>query len=444
MRLPRPRSLAAQMALLLGIALLVAQLANFALILNERQKLSLAQIEGPAINRFADIAADLARADPSFGRLIVVDASRPGARFRVQAGTVVHDAIRDAAVERRLRSALTERNLPLSDVRAGTATRQRAGPRGRTRDTQFLILSVRQPDGRWLNGRIVTPRRDPWLVGRLGAATLLLYLIVLGATVWLAWRIARPLRDLTLAANSFGGRSPAAPVRPRGPDDLRRAIEAFNAMNVRLLALLDEKDRMLGAIGHDLRTPLASLRIRVEGLEPEEERAAAVAKIEEMTAMLQNILDLARSGRARDDARPTDITALVETVVEEFRELGRDVTLLDSGRHVAPVAAGLLKRAVGNLIDNAVKYGGSARVTVTAAVAGIEIRVADDGPGIPEAERERVFEAFYRIEESRNRATGGSGLGLAIARSIAEGQGGTLVLRAGEPRGVVAVLTLPA
>jgi signal transduction histidine kinase len=309
---------------------------------------------------------------------------------------------------------------------------------------QFLMLSVRQPDGRWLNGRIVTPRRDPWLVGRLGAATLLLYLIVLGATVWIAWRIARPLRDLTLAANSFGGRSPAPPVRPRGPDDLRRAIEAFNAMNVRLLALLDEKDRMLGAIGHDLRTPLASLRIRVESMEPDAERVAAIAKIEEMTAMLQNILDLARSGRAREDSRPTDLTALAETVVEEFRALGHDVALDPSGRHVAVVTPGLLKRAISNLVDNAVTYGGNARVAVAAVAGGVEIRVADEGPGIPAEERERVFEPFYRMEASRSRATGGSGLGLAIARSIAEGLGGTLELRAAAPHGLVAVLTIAA
>jgi signal transduction histidine kinase len=444
MRLPRPRSLAAQMALLLGVALLVAQLANFALILNERQKLSLAQIEAPAIDRFADAAADLAQAQPGFRRMIAADASHRGARFRLAPRSAVADDLRDASLERRLREALVERGLAPVAVRAGTATVQWTGRRGQARAMQALTLSAAQSDGQWLNARIMTPRRDSWLVVRLGAATLLLYLIVLGATIWIAWRIARPLRDLTLAADSFGGRAPASPVAARGPDDLRRAIEAFNAMNLRLLALLDEKDRMLGAIGHDLRTPLASLRIRVETMEPEEERTAAIAKIAEMTAMLENILDLARSGRAREAARPTDLTALSETVVEEFRALGHNVALAPSARQVAAVQPGLVRRAIGNLVDNAVKYGGGAVVAVAAGPTGIEIRVADEGPGIAPEERARVFEPFYRIDASRNRGTGGSGLGLAIAKSIVEGQGGTLELHAAVPHGLVAVLTLPA
>ena len=442
----KQRSLAAQMAMLLGVALLVAQLFNFALILNERQKLSLAQIEAPAINRFADVAGDLAQTAAGYQPLVIADASHRGARFRIDRASNVADAVRDPRLETRLRSALATTGIAPADVRAGitAAPVRNARQRARGRAVQVLQLSIRQRDGRWLNGRLLTPRRDPWLVARLGVATLLLYLIVLGATTWLALRLARPLRELTRAAERFGGREQPAHVASRGPADLRRAIEAFNAMNVRLLSLIDEKDRMLGAIGHDLRTPLASLRIRIETMEPKDEREAAIAKINETTALLEDILVLARSGRAREEAKPTDIAALVELLVDDERALGRDVTLAAANRVVAPVLARPLRRAIANLIDNAVAYGERARVEIVAMAGAVEIRIADDGPGVPADETERVLQPFYRLEGSRSRETGGSGLGLAIARDVAESHGGRLELRPGQPRGLVAVLVIPS
>jgi signal transduction histidine kinase len=256
-------------------------------------------------------------------------------------------------------------------------------------------------------------------------------------------RLARPLRDLTRAANAFGGRTEPVAVPVRGPSDLRSAIEAFNAMNRRVLGLVDEKDRMLGAIGHDLRTPLASLRIRVESMEPEEDREAAIAKIAELTAMLEDILVLARSGRAREESRAIDLAALAEVVVEECRDLGQPVEFTDSARLVATAQPMLLRRALRNLIDNAVKYGGNARVAVHAEGDEALLRVEDDGPGMTPGEIARSTEPFYRLEASRNRETGGSGLGLAIARAIAESHGGRLDIRQRRPNGLAATIILP-
>jgi signal transduction histidine kinase len=440
----RPRSLAAQIAWLLGIALLVAQLVNLALILNERQKLSLARNETPAVTRFADIASDLAAARPEFHAALLADASHRGARFEMAAGSGVAEAARLATTEERLTRALAQNGVPLSEVRAAHETApHRAGARGRRRrDVQILRLAVRRPGGEWLIGEMLTPRRDPWFAARLAAATLLLYLIVLAPTIWLATRIARPLRNLTRAAEGFGGRTDPAPVPAEGPADLRVAIAAFNAMNARVVGLIDEKDRMLGAIGHDLRTPLASLRIRIESMEPADERAAAVAKIEEMTAMLEDILVLARSGRAREETRTMDVAALAEAVVEEYGDRGQPVRFLPSPRAVGDVQPTLLRRALRNLIDNAVLYGGSAEVAVFARGDTIDLQVSDNGPGIVAAEMERVLQPFYRIEESRNRATGGSGLGLAIAKSVAESHGGTLRLAPASSTGLIATLAL--
>ena len=437
-----PKSLAGQMAALIGLALLIAQLANFALILNEREKLSLAQNEAPALSAFARTASDVAEAQPEFRDAVAIDASRRGARFAIGEMRTIAEKDREKALEARAKAALADAGVATEDIHAtrkaaaGDTRRSRAG-------SQMLRLETATPDGRWLSARIYTPRRDPLLPARLATATALLYLIVLGASVWIAIRIARPLRDLKRAADHFHGKGEPVEVTPRGPEDVRRAITAFNAMNRRVVDLIDEKDHMLGAIGHDLRTPLASLRIRIESMDPEDDRVAAVAKIEEMTAMLEDILVLARSGRAREDGRPTDVSALAEALADEFADLGQPVTFSRSPRAVAPVQAALLRRGLRNLIDNAVAYGGSATVSVEDIGARIAIRVVDSGPGIPGDEIGKVLRPFYRIEGSRNRATGGSGLGLAIARNIAEQHGGSLTLTANEGGGLVAAIMIP-
>ncbi|WP_420139667.1 sensor histidine kinase [Sphingomonas sp.] len=436
------------MALLLGFALLVAQLANFALILNERQKLSLARTEGPAIATFAAVADDYGDAAPIFRKAVIEDQSRRGARFAAAATSGIADKDRDAALESQLRTALIKAGAPAQAIRAARGGDAQISLRtGRRRDfppdLQLLRFATRQQDGSWLTARIATAKRDPLLAVRLGAATVLLYLLVLGATIWIAIRIARPLRNLTRAAIRFQGRGDPISVPSRGPSDVAQAIEAFNAMGQRMTRLLDEKDHMLGAIGHDLRTPLASLRIRIETMEPAEERDAAIAKVMEMTAMLEDILVLARTGRARESARDVDLTALAEAVVEEYREMGQPVTLGPSTRQVASVQPDLVRRALRNLIDNAVKYAGGAAVTVEAADGGILLSVADTGPGIPAEARDRVMRPFQRLEDSRNRDTGGAGLGLAIATSVAESHGGRLILADNHPKGLKASIRLP-
>lgn len=439
-----PRSLAGQMALLIGGALLIAQLFNFGLILNERQKLSLARSEGPAITRFAAAVADYLQAAPERRPLVLEEASRRGARFSVDARPRVRDGgARNLSAEDRLRRELAAIDVPVSDARAAVRTQIRRGPGPEFR-MEVLLLSAELESGKWLNARVLLPPRDPLLTARLVLATIVLYLIVLGAALFVARRLSRPLQDLTRAAEQFGGRTAPAPVAPRGPQDLRRAIEAFNAMNSRVLALLDEKDRMLGAIGHDLRTPLAAMRIRVESMEPQEDRARMIASIEEMTAMLEDILVLARSGRAREQARDMDVAALCDALCEDYADLGHAVEMLPSGRAVAPVQSSLLRRAVRNLIDNALKYAGSAQVQVRRQGDMVEIVVQDSGPGLPPDEIERVLEPFYRVEASRNRETGGSGLGLAIARAIAESHGGGLHLANRAEGGLAVTLRLPA
>jgi signal transduction histidine kinase len=445
-----PSSLLGQMLLLIGAALLVAQAVNFAFILNEQQKLSLARSEGPAIGRFTQAASVIAATAPS-GRPLLLSAHRtgPAAAYRLVPQSVIdrQGLRRDARIEARLAASLREARVPVRSVRAASplgVARMHGPPGHRHHEARrSLLLAAQLDDGSWLDARFDAPRADRWLIHRLVLATAMLFVLVFGAAWWIARRLARPLRDLTRAAEGFQGHSPAEPVTPRGPSDLRRAVEAFNAMNRRTLALLDEKDRMLGAIGHDLRTPLASLRIRAENMGPEEERERLVATVEEMAATLEDILTLARTGRAREPVRPVDVAALADAVVEEFRELGRPVAFAASPRAVLSVQPNLLRRALRNLVDNAVAYAGAAAVTVEERPGRIEIRVEDDGPGIPPDRLEEVLDPFRRLESSRNRDSGGAGLGLAIANAVALAHGGRLELSNRPEGGLRASLMLP-
>lgn len=337
---------------------------------------------------------------------------------------------RIVGVEVRLEEVLWDEGLT-AKVRAAMVA-----PKGRAADGRARATGA--PPGGAARRRALARGPDRHAAARPAAyrpargGDLLVYAIVLGGSVWIALRLARPLGDLTRAAESFCGRRPPPPLEPGGPEDLKGAMAAFNTMNARLVALLDERDRMLGAIGHDLRTPLALLRIRLEEMTPKQEREAAIAKLTEIGDMLEDIIALARSGQACEGARIVDLSALVGALVEE--------------RRVAAIQPGLVRRAVDNLLDNAVRYAGSARVSVRHHADGVAIEVADDGPGIPPDELERVLEPFHRLEGSRGRHTDGSGLGLAIARSVAQSRGGRIEFAPALPLGreLRATLILPA
>jgi signal transduction histidine kinase len=200
---------------------------------------------------------------------------------------------------------------------------------------------------------------------------------------------------------------------------------------------------MLGAIGHDLKTPLAALRVRIESVEDDAEREKMAATIEDIRRTLDDILSLARVGRPTDPLEPTDLKALVCSVVEEFEDMGEPVTFDADERIVVALRATWLRRAMRNLISNAVRYGRKAEVSLRREGGDAVVTVRDEGPGIPEADLARMVEPFARGEGSRNRGTGGAGLGLAIARAIAEQHGGRLVLANRAEGGLEVELRLP-
>ncbi len=421
MRRFHPQSLAGQMALLFAAALLAAQLVSFGYILLQRHEFTRAQIDAPAITRFTSTAADVTQAANEFQELVLDDASRRGAHYELgDVSSVGNGLSRREDTEERLKQSLENAGVHVKGIRAATDPSPQISKEARRRHFDVMLLSAQLPSAKWLNARLIIPAPPPLLTPEIAVGTLLVYIFVLAAAIVIATRMARPLRDLTLAAEAFRGRNAPVRVRSRGPGDLRDAIDAFNAMNQRLVELLEEKDRTLGAIGHDLRTPLASLRIRLESLEPEDERDRMIATIEEMASTLEDILTLARAGRSREQFERLDVSALVRSTCEEYQQLGKPVIVSADGPHRLEIQANLLRRAIRNLIDNALKYAGSAKVEVTKLEGSVIIAVLDEGPGLAQNELSRISGAFYRSEPSRNRETGGAGLGLAITEAVAD------------------------
>ena len=330
----------------------------------------------------------------------------------------------------------------------------RMGKHRPTPPVKVLVAAIRmEANGPWLLVRAGVAAKDPWLLVTLIAQTLFIYAALVGAVALILRRIARPLAALTNRVAEFAEtRDAHGQIVPEGPDDMRHLIEAHNAMEQRIIALINEKDVMLGAIGHDLKTPLAALRVRIESVDDDAERGKMAQTIEDITHSLDDILSLARVGRPTDPVEQTELSALIASIVEEYEDMGQAVTMEDMRRLALPLRATWLRRALRNLIDNALRYGQSAAVTMEReSREGRDyavIRVTDAGSGIPDDRIEAMFQPFTRGEPSRNTATGGAGLGLTLARAIAEQHGGRLELAnrhdaAGQITGLVATLSLP-
>ena len=327
----------------------------------------------------------------------------------------------------------------------GGMDRNRWDPHG-----EMLLAGLKRPgDAEWLVARVPEPEGNNGRFSGVILQTLVLYVVLVGGLAFLLRRITRPLAELTSRVGRFAGRRESTgPLEPSGPEDTRRLISAHNAMEARIAALIDEKDVMLGAIGHDLKTPLTALRVRIESVEDEGERAKMADTIEDISRSLDDILSLARVGRPSDPLERTDLAALVSSVVEEYEDMGENVLLGDTTRCALELRNTWLRRALRNLIDNALRYGAEARISLVREGGRAVIRIEDNGPGIPEGEIAAMLQPFVRGEASRNRETGGAGLGLTLARAIAEQHGGTLLLTNrigadGTLTGLLAELSLP-
>jgi signal transduction histidine kinase len=306
----------------------------------------------------------------------------------------------------------------------------------------ILTISVRLDDTVWLN--VVGAIPKPAAAGFLWAGAYILTVAVgIGAvSIWLVWRVAAPLTAFARAADRLGKNIRAEPLPEEGPVEVAQASKAFNAMQERLRRLVENRTQLLAAVSHDLRTPITLLRLRAELMEDEAQQAKVLETLAEMEAMVASVLDFTKSTFHDEPQRQVDLAALVGSLCDDRADAGARVDFEAPGKVPYICRRMELKRALTNLIDNAIKYGGGARVTVDPTPAAIDVVIDDDGPGIPEDRMETIFMPFYRIDASRGQG-GGVGLGLSIAQTIVHGHGGSIHLENRAGGGLRARVSLP-
>lgn len=305
-----------------------------------------------------------------------------------------------------------------------------------------FVAALKLGDGSWA---VVQPAAEPF-PNAWQRRVLLWFVIALALVAPVGWlfarRLVKPIDRFAGAAEQLG-RDPAAEIGALdGPAEIGRAAHAFNLMQNRLRAFVDDRTAMVGAISHDLRTPLTRMRFRLEDVEDDEVRDGLLLEVEEMEAMINQVINFLRDASAPAKRERLDLATLMEDVVEDVRLIGGDVTVehVEAARVEVDVLG--MKRLFDNLLENAVKYGIRARVRLRTDLDEAVAEIIDEGPGLPEEEIERVFEPFYRSESARNSDKSGSGLGLAVCRSIARAHGGDIRLKQTE-YGFAAELRVP-
>jgi signal transduction histidine kinase len=364
---------------------------------------------------------------------VVAAAQRPQLQVRLLDAPIPSLANRgepDAdLLRRRIEAVLTvQRPMIVADRYPQTA-QQAGGGDGRAENGVWIEAALR--DGHWLllgSSLDLPPPIDP-VATRFSRASFAAWLAVsalLGIflSVLAARRFVRPLSELAVAVDQLGGSGDALPILARGPREVHRTIQAFNRMQERLRRFNADRTRMIAVMSHDLRTPLTRLRLRAELTDDLEQQEKMVAEIDMMGEMIESVLAFAHGETKHEPRELVDLSALVEGICLDASDAGEPVAFSGPRAVTMSCRPTAMRRAISNLVDNAVKYGGNAAVSLGSEAERVVVTIEDVGPGIPRTERERVFEPFYRIEKSRDPSTGGVGLGLSVTRSIIWEQGG--------------------
>ena len=446
-----PRSLYGQILLVAASALLIAQSVNAALLLSGVRTRAIAETSVLVVSR---VANQLERQGAN--AFDARNGVRRGMRERFKSGRragAVAISLTPSPVEilradyqsemsERAQEFLRQGDIELSNIRISAVAVAalpfelrapqmrrwqsiRFRQAGRETPSRAVLFTARLPNGQWINAAALVRPNENASIFALLLQTITLFAAVMIPLALVARRIARPLEDLTKRVRRVGLAGEPEPMERAGPDDIQQLIVAFNAMQARVANLLGEKDVMLGAIGHDLKTPLAALRVRIESVDDDEEREKMASTIDEMVTILDDILTLARLGKSGEPLQSVDIGAMVESVASDFAAAEVNLPNHRVVAHIRPV---LIRRALRNLINNAITYGAHATLAIRAEDGMIFVDIDDNGPGIDPMLAQNMFEPFMRAERSRSRATGGSGLGLTISRAIARAHNGDVRL----------------
>jgi len=310
-------------------------------------------------------------------------------------------------------------------------------------DPHLAIISMRLPDGTWLNVSLVasTPRSAEGH-GTFLSTTLMALGAVLVSVVLVRW-LTRPLTAFAAAAKGFSGAGTLVTIPEEGPREVRALATSFNDMQRRISRLVEDRTQALAAVSHDLKTPITRLRFRAEDIADPVLRKAIADDLGDMERMLDQTLAYLRGERTDEAMQPVDLAAILATICGDLSDVGAVVTLEGSRHAVLDGRRLSLKRAFGNIIENAVKYGHRADVLVRDGPDAVTVTIADEGPGIAPEDRGKALAPFVRLEPSRNAETGGFGLGLTIAETIVTGHGGTLALSNRACGGLLVTVRLP-
>jgi signal transduction histidine kinase len=319
-----------------------------------------------------------------------------------------------------------------------------AGPTGSFVGVGAHRFAVGLPDGDWISFTDRPPPRPQVLFGPWGTTVIFVALSSILLGLWAVRGLVGPLKAFAAAAREFDIEGEPAPLPRHGPEEVRVAASAFEAMRLRIRGLVEDRTRMLAAMGHDLRTPLTRLRLRSEFVGDDAIKAEIQRDLAAMNGMIEGALTYLTEGRHREAIGLVDLSATLQTICDGWNDLGRDVTFEGPDhlvRRVRPIA---IERAFANLVDNALKFGNRCTIRLEALKGAVVVEVEDDGPGIAEADREGMLRPFVRGDVARNMDEArGFGLGLAVVKAVVDGHDGRLDLESATPHGLLVRITLP-
>ena len=463
MRRLLPKSLVGQTAAVLILGLIATHLLTI-IIFEEHRRVVLNETEQQHIAQLVAAISDIILSVPDDDRELVARASESHS-FRVSLVPITPSSVNvvddpqsarlGELLKRRIQTAVDEpiqveigEAKPRDELSVNATivewlqTRLLRMATGHDQDTALLV-SVPLPTGERIDFTTMLPLAAAPGWPKVVATTGIFVFAVLLLSVWTVRRLLLPVRVFADAATSFSQDVQAPSLPLTGPYELREAIGAFNEMQLRIRSQFEQRTQMLAAISHDLRTPLTVARLRAETIDESDVRERIVSSLAEMDQMLQTTLAFAREGTESESTSMTNLGALVEAICDDLAELEYDVTAAIPDGIILPCRPVALKRALTNLIENAIRYGTCAVVDVRSDAQAAEIVIADSGPGIPAKDLERVFLPFHRLDASRNRETGGLGLGLAIAKRIVESHGGQIRLSNRDVGGLEVRVSLP-
>ncbi len=450
-------SLRAQLVILILGALVIAQAVSLWLFVDERSLAIRAALGFEAAGRAANVVRLLEEAPPDLAASIVRAANSPLVRFDLAPDPSVtmpdhHHAdyietrvraLLDDSLSRDIRVNLKETDVPvhpIPNLSSQMAEMHQEMMRGRMQAVE-MTLSIALAGGQWLN--VATRFERPplqWPLFSFLTFGLTAALILVAAFWFVMTRLTGPLRHLSRAADRLGRGDAVDTLPVAGPNEVRDLTRAFNRMQERLTRFIADRTRILAAVSHDLRSPLTAMRFDAELVDDDETRESLIASIDEMQMMAEATLTFAEGLAGHELSETVDLAdwfeALAGDMVTPFELTGGPPIKV----RMRPLS---LRRAIRNIAENAIRYGGGATVGWRCADDELVIEVSDNGPGIPEEKLEEVFAPFYRLEASRSLETGGHGLGLAIARAIVRGHGGDIRLKNRPGGGLTAAISIP-